>query len=162
MKKFLAPALALAILTASVDPALADYLDLSADTVTNPATSVGLSWNGYSGKTFKVQWKKTSSGTWTKITVNEADVTVGSGYRWYYTVGNLSCGTSYDFRVKLEGRGWRDRSVTTKGCGTPCQIAASNLVLDPSKDKVYFIGIDKRVYNHWWDGSKWRLDWLCQ
>jgi hypothetical protein len=160
MKKLLTPALALAVLAASTGPAVADYLDLSVGGGANPATNIYLSWNGYSGKTFKVEWRKASGGTWTKKTVNEGDVTVGSGYRWSYIVGNLSCQTKYDFRVKLEGRGWREQSVSTSGCGTPCQIAAGNLVLSSSGDKVFFIGTDKRVYNHWWDGSKWRLNAL--
>lgn len=143
------------------NPAVADYLNLSVGAVANPNTNRGLSWDGVSGATYKVGWKKSSATTWAELEVDQADVTFGSDSRWYFVVGNLSCNTPYDFRVKRKGRGWRQAPSTTSACpGAECLIATGNLVLNSSADHVFFIGSDKRVYNHWINSGKWQLDAL--
>jgi hypothetical protein len=136
-----------------------DYLNLSVGSTGNPGTQMGLSWDGVSGKTYKVQWKKSSGGPWDKREVDAGTIGVTiSNDRWSYVVGNLSCNTSYDFRVKMEGRGWKSKSAATSNCGSAaCQIAVGGLVLNSTASHVFFIGTDQRVYNHWWDGNTWQL-----
>lgn len=103
--------------------ALADYLNLSASANAGSPTVIGLSWDGVSGRTYKVEWKKSSAGmfSWNSNNIKVGNVQVGSDDRWYYDVGNLTCDTSYKFRVKMKGKGWRNQSASTRGCGsTPC------------------------------------------
>ena len=107
--------------------ALADYLNLSAASSTGTSTKIGLSWDGVSGRTYKMKWKKTSGGmlSWSSpIDIGESNVRVGngnSGNRWYYDVASLTCNTSYDFKVKMKGKSWESSSASTIGCGsTPC------------------------------------------
>ncbi len=105
-----------------------DNLNLTGAANTGNATTIGLSWDAISGKTYKVKWKKSSAGifAWTETDVTDANVIVGagnSGPRWYYDVGGLTCGTSYDFKVKRKYTlfSWEDATVTTRGCGlTAC------------------------------------------
>lgn len=102
--------------------ALADYLDLSAQPYAN---SVSLGWNGYSGHTFVVKYKKSNEGmfAWQTVSnsITESQVTVGAGYIWYYWVNGLQCNTSYDFKVNMRGRLARQVTVKTAGCGNvPC------------------------------------------
>jgi hypothetical protein len=105
-----------------------DYLQLDA-TSQSHKTQISLSWNGGIGGSFKVKWKKSSDDpfAWEKDKdVTSSDVTTGSGGRWYYTVGGLQCNTEYDFKVKLKGRGWRDATAKTQGCGSlPCPKGGS-------------------------------------
>jgi hypothetical protein len=147
--------------------AFADYLNLSAGAMANPQTNISLSWDGIPGRNYHVKWKPSSSGTWGSITpVDETTpgLIVGSGSRWYYAVGGLTCNTKYDFEVKMVGRGWSSTKAPTGACplppGAECQIAASNLVYDTANNRVFFIATDKRVYNHWVKAGQWQLNAL--
>ena len=52
-------------------------------------------------------------------------------------------------------------SAGAAGSAAGCPpIAARNLVVNSAADHVFFIGTDKRVYNHWWNGSTWKLNAL--
>jgi hypothetical protein len=104
-------------------PALADYLELSGNPDTSlPKTHVALSWNGYdSSQTFIVKYKKSSQLLWKekdKVTKSDPSLAIGNGGTWIYRIGGLECNTKYDFKVRMKGRGWRDVSVKTQGCGS--------------------------------------------
>ncbi len=82
-------------------------------------TAVRLSWNSVSGTDgYEMDYRQGSSGAWRDV--------AGSTRRAYRTVTGLSCGTSYQFRVRANGDGrtyydewgaWSDTaSATTHAC----------------------------------------------
>ncbi len=97
----------------------ADYLDLSASAVNG--TTIGISWNGYVGGTFKVRVKQGGSVVFSDNNITQSDVSVGSGFSWYLQVNGLNCNTEYKVKVKLRGRGWRRVNVRTNACKPPAK-----------------------------------------
>jgi hypothetical protein len=42
----------------------------------------------------------------------------------------------------------------------PAICASGNLVVSVSGDHVFFVGVDKRIYNYWYSSTGWQLDAL--
>ncbi len=106
-------------------PAHADYLNLQVGPVVG-GKSLYVSWQGHSGRTFKLKWRKRNSGLqwggWSPTQeLTQSDVQVSSNNFWNTNINNLQCNTQYQVKVKMKGRGWKSKTVSTSGCGTtPC------------------------------------------
>jgi hypothetical protein len=105
----------LVITTIPASVAHANYLDMSLSATNN---NIVVAMNYLSGKTYKVEWKKSSQPWWQSWT-RGPDLYAGNcttTTKCYYYIG-VSCNTSYRVRAKIAGRGWRTDSITTGGCG---------------------------------------------
>ena len=109
----------LVITTISASIAHADYLDMS---LSATKYYIIVSMNYYQNATYKVKWKKSNNSSWTEEPDQDAYAGLQSGNctttSCSYWIDNLSCNTSYKVRAKMEGRGWRTKSISTSGCGT--------------------------------------------
>jgi hypothetical protein len=75
---------------------------------------IDASWNSFSGKTFYVTYKKSSSSTWEPEA--ECKGCNSSGGRDGAFFKNLDCGTQYDVKVMRSGFWWHHKSATTSAC----------------------------------------------
>ncbi len=107
------------LLMFAVSPSFAYTLGLSVGS--NGQNEIDASWNSFSGKTFYVSYKKSSSSNWepqaTCIGCNSSNGKDGAFFR------NLDCGTQYDVKVMRSGFWWHYKSATTAACVINLQTA---------------------------------------
>ncbi len=72
---------------------------ITLSSISNTSTGMKISWKSNSLVDKYVVYRKTSGGSWTKLATTTSttytDTTAKSGTTYYYTVGYLSCGSSY-------------------------------------------------------------------